>query len=89
MQYASVCPKACKLGLLDCYLNTAFNLCASFVVFKDDLSKIKNILLKIQYPEELIRIKIHKILETNKINKLTFKQEQKTNTGKQSKKKTL
>merc|ERR1712015_328487 len=26
MQYTSVCPKAWKLGLLDCYLNRAYNL---------------------------------------------------------------
>ena len=31
MQYTSVCPKAWKLGLLDCYLNRALNLCISFV----------------------------------------------------------
>ena len=41
---------------------------------------------KNQYPEQLIRIKIHKFLETHKINNLTFKQEQTTNNGKQSEK---
>ena len=60
----------------------ALNLYTSFDDFKEELSKITKILLKNQYPEQLIRIKIHKFLETNKINNLTFKQEQKTNTGK-------
>ena len=86
MQYTSVCPKAWKLGLLDCYLNRAYNLSTNFNDFKEELSKITNILLKNQYPERLIRTKIHKFLENNKINNLNFNQEQKTNTGKQSEK---
>ena len=35
MQYTSVCSKAWKLGLLDCYLNRALSLCTSFVDFKE------------------------------------------------------
>ena len=77
MQYTSVCPKAWKLGLLDCYLNRALNLCTNFVDFKEELLKITKILLKNQYPEQLIRNKINNFLETHKINNLTFKQIQK------------
>ena len=54
MQYTSICPKSWKHGLINFYLNRALNICSSFTAFKDELTKIKNLLLKNQYSINLI-----------------------------------
>ena len=79
MQYTSICPKTWKLGLIDFYLNRALNISSNFVVFKEELTKITNLLLKNQYPIKLIQTKINKFLEAYNIDNLTFKQNQITN----------
>ena len=72
MQYTSICPKSWKLGLINFYLNRALNICSNFTAFKDELTKIENLLLKNQYPKNLIESKINKFLEAHKIDNSTF-----------------
>ena len=62
MQYFSICPKSCKLGLINFYLNRALYICSNFSAFKEELTKIKNLFLKNQYPKNLIESKINKLL---------------------------
>ena len=76
--------KAWKFGLLECYLNRALNLCTSFVHFKEKLLKITKILLKNQFLKQLKQTRINNFLKIHNINNLTFKQKQKTLTGKNS-----
>ena len=57
IQYTSVCPKVCKFGLIDFYLNRALNVCTNYVDFKEELSKITTIFAKNQYPKSLIQKK--------------------------------
>ena len=78
MQYPSNCPKAWKLGLINFYLNRALKLSSNFFTFQEELFKIKKLLLKNQYPKQLIESKINKFLEDHKVNNITFKQSQTT-----------
>ena len=57
MQYTSTCPKAWKLGLINFYLNRALNISSNILTFEEELFKIKNLLLKNQYPKQLIENK--------------------------------
>ena len=59
MQYTSICPKSWKLGLINFYLNRALNICSNFTAFKDELTKIKNLLINNQCPKNLIEFKIN------------------------------
>ncbi len=79
IQYTSVCPKSWKLSLINFYLNRALNICSNFTAFKEELAKIKNLLLKNQYPKNLRESKIKKFFEIQKIDNSTFKQNQKSN----------
>ena len=74
MQYTSFCPKSWKLSLINFYLNRALNICSNFTAFKDELTKIKNLLINNQYPKNLIESKINKFLEAHKIDNSTYKQ---------------
>ena len=58
-----------------------------FIAFKDELTKIKNLLLKNQYPKTLIESKINKFLEAHKIDNSTFKQNENINTKMKKKQK--
>ena len=73
MQYTSIFPKTLKFGLIDFYLNRALNVSSNFLAFKEELSKITNLLLK------LIQIKINTFLEAYKIENLAFRQNQMNN----------
>ena len=73
MQYTSTCPKAWKLGLINFHLNRALKISSNFLTFKEELFKIKNLLLKNQYPKQLIEIKIHRFLEDHKVDNIIFK----------------
>ena len=68
MQYTSICPKSWKIGLINFYLNIALNICSYFTAFKDELTKIINLLNNTQYPKNLIESKIKKFLEDHKID---------------------
>ena len=85
MQYTSICPKSWKLGLINFYLNRALNICSNFTAFKDELTKIKNLLLKNQYSKILIESKTNKLLEAHKIDNSTFKQNENINTKNEQK----
>ena len=85
MQYTSICPKSWKLDLINFYLNRALNICSNFTAFKDELTKIKNLLLKNQYPINLIESKINTFLEAHKIDNSTFKQNENINTKNEKK----
>ena len=78
IQYTSTCPKSWKLGLINFYLNRALNISSNILTFEEELFKIKNLLLKNQYPKQLIENKINKFLEDHKVNSNTFKQNQTT-----------
>merc|ERR1712240_724616 len=80
MQYTSICPKSWKLGLINFYLNRALNICSNFTSFKDELTKIKNLLNNNKYPKDLIESKINKFLDAHKIDNSTFKQNKSINT---------
>ena len=85
MQYTSICPKSWKLGLINFYLNRALNICSNFTAFKDELTKIKNLLINNQYPKNLIESKINKFLDAHKIDNSTFKQNKSINTKNEKK----
>ena len=78
IQYTSTCPKSWKLGLINFYLNRALNISSNILTFEEELFKIKNLLLKNQYPKQLIENKHNKFLEDHKVNSNTFKQNQTT-----------
>ena len=69
-----------KIKLINFYLNRALNICSNFTAFKDELTKIKNLLLKNQYLINLIESKTNKFLEAHKIDNSTFKQNENINT---------
>ena len=71
MQYTVTCPKAWKLRLIIFYLNKALNISSNFLTFKEKLFRIKNLLLKNQYPKQLIETKIDKFLEEYKVDNIT------------------
>jgi len=85
MQYTSICPKSWKLGLINFYLNRALNICSNFTAFKDELTKIKNLLINNQYPKNLKESKINKFLDAHKIDNSTFKQNKSINTKNEKK----
>ena len=85
MQYTSFCPKSWKLGLIYFYLNRSFNICSNITAFKNELTKIKNLLLNNQYSKNLIESKINKLLEAHKIDNSTFKQNKSINTKNEKK----
>ena len=64
--------------MINFYSNIALNISSDFAVFKEELLKITNILLKNQYPMKLIQTKFNKFLEAYKIDNLIFKQNQMT-----------
>ena len=74
VQYTSFCPKSWKLGLINFYRNRTLNICLNITAFKDELTKIKNLLINNQYPKNLIESKVNKFLEIQKIENSTFKQ---------------
>ena len=65
--------------MIDFYLNRALNVSSNFDVFKEELSKITNLLLKSQYTIKLIHTETNQFLEAYKIDNLTFKRNQMTN----------
>ena len=65
--------------MIDFYLNRALNVSSNFDVFKEELSKITNLLLKSQYPIKLIHTETNQFLEAYKIDNFTFKQNKMTN----------
>ena len=78
MQYVSTCIKAWKLGLMNFYLNRALKIISNFLTSKEELFKIKNLLLKNKCPKQLIETKINKFLEDYKTDNIFFKQNQTT-----------
>ena len=62
--------------MIDFYLNRALNISSNVVVFKEELSKMANLLIKNQYPIKLTQTKSNKFLEAHKIDNLTFKENQ-------------
>ena len=85
MQYTSICPKSWKLGWINFYLNRALNICSNFTAFKDELTKIKNLLINNQYPKNLKESKINKFLDAHKIDNSIFKQNKSINTKNEKK----
>ena len=79
MQYTSICPKSWKLGLINFYLNRALNIRSNSTAFKDELTKIKNLLINNKYPKNLIESKINKFLDAHKVDNSTFKQNKSIN----------
>ena len=53
-------------------------MCSNFIAFKEELTKLKNFLVKNQYPKNFIESKINKFLEIHKIDNSKFKQNENT-----------
>ena len=75
LQYTSICLKPWKLGMINFYLYRALNICSNFTAFKEELTNIKHLLLKDQYPKKLIKPKIKNSLKfirstTQNLNKM-------------------
>ena len=60
-------------------------MCSNFIAFKEELTKLKNFLVKNQYPKNFIESKINKFLEIHKIDNSKFKQNENTKTKNEKK----
>ena len=67
------------------YLKRALNIYANFTDIKWEITKIKYLIFKNQYPKNFIESKINKILEIHKVNNWIFKQNKNTNTKNEKK----
>ena len=62
------------------YFNSALKIYSNFTDIKREITKIKYLIFKNQYPKNFIESKINKILEIHKVNNWIFKQNKNTNT---------
>ena len=63
MEYSSFTPFSYKIGLTNCLIQRAFKISSSYVIFHDEIHKIKNILQKNTNPMFVIDNQIKKFLE--------------------------
>ena len=74
-QYSSFTPFSYKIGLINCLIHRAFNISSSYLIFHDEINKIKNVLQKNMYPMLVIDNQIKRFLEkqyTTKSNEDTI-----------------
>ena len=45
-QYNSFAPFSCKIGLTKCFIHRAFKISGSYLIFHNEIKKVKNILQK-------------------------------------------
>ena len=62
-QYNSFKPFTHKISLIKCLIHTAFKISSSYIIFQNEINKIKNILQKNIYPVFVIGNQIKRFLE--------------------------
>jgi hypothetical protein len=62
LNWNSLTSKRYKIGLINCLLDRTWNICSSTILFHDEMEKLKSILLKNDYPIEIIDRAIEKFL---------------------------
>ena len=62
-QYNSFTPFSYKIGLIKCLVHRAFKISSSYIIFHNEINKIKNILPKNMYPSFVIDNQIKRFLE--------------------------
>ena len=62
-QYNSCTPFSYKIGLIKCLVHTAFKISSSYIIFHNEINKIRNILQKNMYPIFVIDNQIKRFLE--------------------------
>ena len=62
-QYNSFTPFSYKIGLIKCLVHRAFKISSSYIIFHNEINKIKNILEKNMYPIFVIDNQIKRFLE--------------------------
>ena len=62
-QHNSFTPFSYKIGLIKCFAHRAFKISSSYIIFHNEINKIKNILQKNMYPIFVIDNQTKKFLE--------------------------
>ena len=68
-QYSNFTPFSYKIGLKNCLIHRAFYNSSPYLIFHDEINKIKNILQKNMYPMFVINNQIKRFLEKQYITK--------------------
>jgi len=66
MNWKSLAPRTYKIGLINCLLNRAQRICSSEKLFKEEVSRIKKILIKNNYPSKLICNQVQDFIKKTK-----------------------
>ena len=67
LNYYAICLLIWKIGLINCYLNRAFNVCSNWSLFHQEISILKNIYHQNGYPNRILYSWANKFLN-NKFN---------------------
>ena len=62
LQWSSFMPKSFKRGLVNCLLYRAWKICSTYLLFHQEITFIKNILLSNGYPETFLDSCINKFV---------------------------